>query len=77
MSDVCRVLVGAPRSADRGARQAVAAQRVLESPVAKAADKEKAKKDGLPIGDLTRIDFSTLDSLVLSPGVPLTSPTMR
>ncbi|QIG51957.1 UDP-N-acetylmuramoyl-L-alanine--D-glutamate ligase [Nordella sp. HKS 07] len=35
---------------------------------------EKAKLDGLPVGDLKAIDFTTLDSLVLSPGVPLTHP---
>jgi len=39
-----------------------------------AASVEKAKKDGLPIGDLANIDFATLDALVLSPGVPLTHP---
>jgi UDP-N-acetylmuramoylalanine--D-glutamate ligase len=39
-----------------------------------AASVEKARQDGLPIGDLTRIDFAMLDSLVLSPGVPLTHP---
>jgi UDP-N-acetylmuramoylalanine--D-glutamate ligase len=39
-----------------------------------AATVEKAKKDGVPIGDLTSIDFASLDSLVLSPGVPLTHP---
>ena len=35
---------------------------------------EKAKQEGLPVGDLRNMDFSTLDSLVLSPGVPLTHP---
>ena len=35
---------------------------------------DKAKADGLPIGDLKALDFKTLDSLVLSPGVPLTHP---
>ncbi|WP_119392570.1 UDP-N-acetylmuramoyl-L-alanine--D-glutamate ligase [Taklimakanibacter lacteus] len=35
---------------------------------------EKAKQDGLPVGDLKALDFATLDSLVLSPGVPLTHP---
>jgi UDP-N-acetylmuramoylalanine--D-glutamate ligase len=35
---------------------------------------EKAKQDGLPVGDLRAMDFATLDSLVLSPGVPLTHP---
>lgn len=35
---------------------------------------EKAKQDGLPIGDLRAMDFASLDSLVLSPGVPLTHP---
>ncbi len=35
---------------------------------------EKARQDGLPIGDLREIDFATLDSLVLSPGVPFTHP---
>lgn len=39
-----------------------------------AASIEKAKKDGLPICDLTSVDFATLDALVLSPGVPLTHP---
>ena len=31
-------------------------------------------RTGLPIGDLRSVDFATLDSLVLSPGVPLTHP---
>jgi UDP-N-acetylmuramoylalanine--D-glutamate ligase len=35
---------------------------------------EKAKADGLPVGDLKALDFKTLDTLVLSPGVPLTHP---
>jgi UDP-N-acetylmuramoylalanine--D-glutamate ligase len=35
---------------------------------------EKAKADGLPVGDLKAFDFKTLDTLVLSPGVPLTHP---
>jgi UDP-N-acetylmuramoylalanine--D-glutamate ligase len=35
---------------------------------------EKAKQEGLPVGDLRAMDFATLDSLVLSPGVPLTHP---
>ncbi|MGE0241330.1 MAG: Mur ligase family protein, partial [Parvibaculaceae bacterium] len=35
---------------------------------------EKARQEGLAIGDLRAADFSTLDSLVLSPGVPLTHP---
>ncbi|MBL8908957.1 MAG: UDP-N-acetylmuramoyl-L-alanine--D-glutamate ligase [Rhizobiales bacterium] len=34
----------------------------------------KAREAGLPIADLRNIDFKTLDSLVLSPGVPLTHP---
>jgi UDP-N-acetylmuramoylalanine--D-glutamate ligase len=35
---------------------------------------EKGKKAGLPISDLRALDFAKLDSLVLSPGVPLTHP---
>ncbi len=35
---------------------------------------EKAKSEGVPIINLHTIDFKTLDSLVLSPGVPLTHP---
>jgi UDP-N-acetylmuramoylalanine--D-glutamate ligase len=35
---------------------------------------EKAKQEGLPVGDLRVMDFASLDSLVLSPGVPLTHP---
>jgi UDP-N-acetylmuramoylalanine--D-glutamate ligase len=35
---------------------------------------DKARKSGLPISDLRDLDFATLDSLVLSPGVPLTHP---
>ncbi|MFT3987102.1 UDP-N-acetylmuramoyl-L-alanine--D-glutamate ligase [Aestuariivirga sp.] len=35
---------------------------------------EKAKAAGLPIANLHELDFSTLDALVLSPGVPLTHP---
>lgn len=33
-----------------------------------------AKKAGLPTGDLREVDFSQIDELVLSPGVPLTHP---
>src|SRR6266508_2127844 len=40
-----------------------------------AASVAKARQNGLPIGELTIIDFATLDSLVLGPGVPLTHPT--
>lgn len=35
---------------------------------------EKARADGVAISDLHDVDFKTLDSLVLSPGVPLTHP---
>ena len=35
---------------------------------------EKAKAQGLPITNLHGLDFSGLDALVLSPGVPLTHP---
>jgi UDP-N-acetylmuramoylalanine--D-glutamate ligase len=35
----------------------------------------KGRDAGLPIADLRKVDFRTLDSLVLSPGVPLTHPT--
>ncbi len=35
---------------------------------------EKAKASGLPITNLHALDFSGLDALVLSPGVPLTHP---
>ncbi len=35
---------------------------------------EKAKAAGLPITNLHELDFSGLDALVLSPGVPLTHP---
>jgi UDP-N-acetylmuramoylalanine--D-glutamate ligase len=35
---------------------------------------EKAKKQGLPVVNLGKADFSELDSFVLSPGVPLTHP---
>jgi len=35
----------------------------------------KGHDAGLPIVDLRKVDFRTLDSLVLSPGVPLTHPT--
>lgn len=35
---------------------------------------EKAKAQGLPISNLHGLDFSGLDALVLSPGVPLTHP---
>jgi UDP-N-acetylmuramoylalanine--D-glutamate ligase len=34
----------------------------------------KAREQGLPVRNLREIDFSELDSLVLSPGVPLTHP---
>ena len=33
---------------------------------------EKAKAVGLPISDLHALDFSRLNALILSPGVPLT-----
>ena len=35
---------------------------------------EKARSAGLPVSDLHALDFSTLDALALSPGVPLTHP---
>lgn len=35
---------------------------------------EKARKTGIPVSDLHEVDFRTLNSLVLSPGVPLTHP---
>ena len=35
---------------------------------------EKGRVEGLPIADLQEADFSGLDALVLSPGVPLTHP---
>ena len=35
---------------------------------------EKAREQGLPVVDLHGVDFTTLDSFVLSPGVPLTHP---
>jgi len=35
---------------------------------------EKGRAAGLPISNLHQLDFSTLDALVLSPGVPLTHP---
>lgn len=35
----------------------------------------KGRDAGLPIADLRKVEFRTLDSLVLSPGVPLTHPT--
>jgi UDP-N-acetylmuramoylalanine--D-glutamate ligase len=34
----------------------------------------KAQATGLPITDLSEVDFSTLDALVASPGIPLTHP---
>lgn len=39
-----------------------------------AASVEKARAEGLPVGDLREADFSAFDSLVLAPGVPLTHP---
>ena len=36
--------------------------------------RQKAKEMGLPIADLHALDFAKLDSLVISPGVPLTHP---
>ena len=39
-----------------------------------APAREKAVAEGLPIHDLHALDFSTLDALVLSPGVPFTHP---
>lgn len=35
---------------------------------------EKAKAEGVPITNLHTVDFKKLDSLILSPGVPLTHP---
>lgn len=35
---------------------------------------EQAAGEGLPTGDLHALDWSTVDALVLSPGVPLTHP---
>jgi UDP-N-acetylmuramoylalanine--D-glutamate ligase len=34
----------------------------------------KAREQGLPVADLRETDFGSLDSLILSPGVPLTHP---
>src|SRR3954452_21823083 len=34
----------------------------------------KARRAGLAIRDLTEVDFSGLDALVVSPGIPLTHP---
>jgi len=39
-----------------------------------AASVEKARAEGLPVGDLREADFAAFDSLVLAPGVPLTHP---
>jgi UDP-N-acetylmuramoylalanine--D-glutamate ligase len=36
--------------------------------------RKKAQEQGIPLGDLDRLDFSNFDSLILSPGVPLTHP---
>lgn len=36
--------------------------------------RKKAQEQGIPLGDLDRLDFSSFDSLVLSPGVPFTHP---
>lgn len=38
------------------------------------ASVEKAAAEGLPTGDLRKVDFSGIDELVLAPGVPLTHP---
>src|SRR5690606_19654298 len=35
---------------------------------------EKARVDGVPVSDLSRVDWSGFASFVLSPGVPLTHP---
>ena len=35
---------------------------------------EKAEADGIPVGDLHALDWASVDSLVLAPGVPLTHP---
>ncbi|MFO1089167.1 MAG: UDP-N-acetylmuramoyl-L-alanine--D-glutamate ligase [Hyphomicrobiales bacterium] len=39
------------------------------------AGRSKAEEEGIPVADLSAIDFRTLDALVLSPGVPLTHPS--
>lgn len=39
-----------------------------------AASVDKARAQGLPVGNLREADFSRFDSLVLAPGVPLTHP---
>jgi len=41
----------------------------------KAAARETAAAEGLPLEDLTRSDWSQYAALMLSPGVPLTHPT--
>jgi UDP-N-acetylmuramoylalanine--D-glutamate ligase len=41
----------------------------------KAAAREAAAAEGLPLEDLTRSDWSQYAALMLSPGVPLTHPT--
>lgn len=35
---------------------------------------EKARAEGVPVGDLSHADWSAFSSLILSPGVPLTHP---
>ncbi|MGE0212068.1 MAG: UDP-N-acetylmuramoyl-L-alanine--D-glutamate ligase [Parvibaculaceae bacterium] len=40
-----------------------------------AAALATARGAGLPVSDLREVDFSTLDALMLSPGVPLTHPS--
>jgi UDP-N-acetylmuramoylalanine--D-glutamate ligase len=39
-----------------------------------AVSVEKARSEGLPVSDLHALSFAGLDSLILSPGVPLTHP---
>jgi UDP-N-acetylmuramoylalanine--D-glutamate ligase len=40
----------------------------------KPAAQEAAKREGLPVVDLTTADWSQFDALMLSPGIPLTHP---
>lgn len=64
------------------ARSGLACARALEAGGAEvlawddsAAAVATARADGAPVADLRDIDFSTLDALVVSPGVPLTHPS--
>jgi UDP-N-acetylmuramoylalanine--D-glutamate ligase len=65
---------GLARSGLAAARALMAGGAVVMGWDERAAAREAAAAEGIPLADLTQADWSTLSALVLSPGVPLTHP---